>query len=146
MKTTLALFTAALTMAPHLALADSGAGTHACTPEKTAGTYGFSLTGTVFPENASGLPAGPIAATGLLILEPNGQMRGYETISFNGVIVSGVQYSGTFTVNPDCTLTLDDPGFFHNSGVIVSDGNELLVMSTDNGVITTATAKRIQKK
>ncbi|HEY8208302.1 MAG TPA: hypothetical protein VIG99_12520 [Myxococcaceae bacterium] len=142
MKTTLALFTAALVMAPHLAMADSGV----CTTEKTAGTYGFSLTGTVLPGNASGLPVGPVAATGLLVLEPNGEMHGSEQIIFNGVIVPGVQYGGTFTVNPDCTLTLEDPGFFRNYGVIVSDGNELLVMSSDTGVITTATAKRIQKK
>ncbi|HZH79074.1 MAG TPA: hypothetical protein VEY88_23810 [Archangium sp.] len=140
-----ALFTAALLTAPGFALADSTE-SKTCTPENVAGSYGLSAFGTHLPGNAAGLPPGPVTAAGVLVLEANGQLHGHETISFNGTVSSGVQYDGTYTVNPDCTITLEDPRFFHNFGVFVANRSELMLMSTDSGVLLTLTAKRIHTK
>jgi hypothetical protein len=61
----------------------------------------------------------------------------------NGVVTKGVPYSGTYHLNPDCTFTLEDPGFFTNYGIMVAGGNELLIMSTDYGMVITIQAKRL---
>lgn len=143
MKTMIALFSAALMMISHVASADPGQGAPACTPEKLAGRYGFAVSGTILPGNPAGLPQGPVVTTGVLVLDANGNMQGYETVSFNGSITKGVPFSGTYQLNADCSFTLDDPGFFTNYGVMVANGNELLIMSTDYGMIISIIAKRL---
>jgi hypothetical protein len=139
MNARLTLFALILLTTPGLALAARDA----CTMDKVAGTYGFSASGTILSPNAMGLPAGPVAATGVMTLDKHGSFHGKETMSFNGSIVSGVTFDGTYVLNPDCTLTLEVPGFFHNFGVIVAGGNEMFLMLTDNGVVATITVKRI---
>jgi len=143
MKTMLALIGAAVMMISNVALADPGQGPSACTAAKLAGRYGFTVSGVILPGNPAGLPEGPAVATGFLILDANGNMHGYETISFNGNVTKGVPYSGTYQITPDCGFTLDSPGFFTNYGVMVANGNELLIMSTDYGMVITITAKRL---
>ena len=143
MKTLLALCSAALMMTSTVASADPGVGLPACTPEKLAGRYGFSLTGIILPGNPAGLPPGPVVATGVMVLDAYGNMHGTNTLSVNGSVTKGVPFDGTYQLNPDCTFTLVDPGYFTNYGVVVANGNELLVMSTDFGMVLTSTSKRL---
>lgn len=85
-----------------LVLSGSAPGTEArsCSTANTAGKYGFTLNGVVIL--ATG--AVPIAAVGLATHESNGNVRGTEARSVGGGYADET-FSGTLTVNSDCTGT-----------------------------------------
>lgn len=68
-----------------------------CTNATGAGKWGFSTNGTI--------PAiGPVAATGIFTQDKSGAITGSQTRSLNGDIADET-FTGTATVNPDCTGT-----------------------------------------
>lgn len=71
-----------------------------CSAAKTAGKYGFTLSGVVI------LPTGPvpIAAVGRAVLDADGTASGTESRSVGGSFADET-FTGTYTVNPDCTGT-----------------------------------------
>jgi hypothetical protein len=71
-----------------------------CSTAKTAGEYGFTLTGVV------NLPTGaiPIAAVGRVTLDSNGNVSGTEARSAGGGFADET-FTGTYVVNADCTGT-----------------------------------------
>jgi hypothetical protein len=83
-----------------------------CSLTGTAGKYGFTLSGVVI------LGAGPvpIAAVGRAALDAAGNVSGTESRSVGGGFADET-FTGTYTVNPDCTgtTTLN----FYESGVLV---------------------------
>lgn len=89
----------------------------ACSVAGAAGKYGFSDSGTV-------VGIGPRVATGIFTLDVAGNLlNGKATSSLNGTIADEV-FSGTYTVNSNCTGTL---------AVTVRDpsGNLLLTITAD---------------
>jgi hypothetical protein len=142
MNAKLALVALGILTAPGLALADNDR----CSVNDIAGTYGLTASGTVLASNTRGLPVGPAVATGVMTFDKDGHFHGTEMVSFNGSIVSGVTFGGTYVLNPDCTLTLEDPAFFRNFGVLVTGGSEMFLMSSDTGVLLNITAKRLSKR
>lgn len=83
-----------------------------CSLGSSAGNFGFTLTGVVI------LPTGPvpIAAVGRAALDAAGNVSGTESRSVGGGFADET-FSGTFTVNPDCTGTATIN--FHESGQLV---------------------------
>jgi hypothetical protein len=83
-----------------LAALSPSAEARSCSAAKTAGKYGFTLTGVVI------LPTGPvpIAAIGRAVLDADGTARGTESRSVGGGFADET-FAGTYTVNPDCTGT-----------------------------------------
>lgn len=83
-----------------------------CSLHKGAGTYGFTLNGVVI------LPTGPvpIAAVGKAVLDSSGSASGTESRSVGGDFADET-FTGTFSVNPDCTgsATLN----FYEAGQLV---------------------------
>lgn len=71
-----------------------------CSTAKTAGNFGFTLSGVV------NLPTGavPIAAVGRATLDSNGNVSGTEARSVGGGFADET-FTGTYTVNADCTGT-----------------------------------------
>jgi hypothetical protein len=70
----------------------------ACSLARCAGKWSFTDQGTV-------LGIGPRTAVGIFTFDDSGNLRnGVATSSLNG-IVAPETFSGTFTVNPDCTGT-----------------------------------------
>jgi hypothetical protein len=68
-----------------------------CSLASVAGAYGFTTTGNI--------PAvGPVAATGTFTQDASGNLTGGQTRSLNGAIADET-FTGTATVNPDCTGT-----------------------------------------
>jgi hypothetical protein len=68
-----------------------------CSTASIAGKFGFTTTGSI--------PAiGPVAATGLFTQDTSGNITGTQTRSLNGDIADET-FTGTATVNPDCTGT-----------------------------------------
>ncbi len=88
------------------------ANARSCSLAGTAGKYGFTLTGVVI------LPTGPvpIAAVGRASLDAAGNASGAESRSVGGGFADET-FTGTYTVNPDCTgtATID----FFESGQLV---------------------------
>jgi|SRR6266849_2417997 len=83
-----------------------------CSLAGSAGNFGFTLTGTIL------LPTGtvPIAAVGKVTVDASGNVSGTESRSV-GEGFADETFSGTLTVNPDCTSTLTVK--FYESGQLV---------------------------
>ena len=108
-------------------------GTVTCTLEGLKGVYayygsGWNTTGTLFPTAISGEGS----ADGL------GNLKGLQTASLGGTIVS-TSYTGTYTVNSDCTgttTTTTSKGVTATSNnVLVNNGRTLFEISTATGTI-----------
>jgi len=86
--------------------------TRSCSLSDTAGKYGFTLTGVVL----LGTGPVPIAAVGRAVLDDSGNVTGTESRSVGGGFADET-FTGTYTVNPDCTgtTTLN----FYESGKLV---------------------------
>lgn len=84
-----------------------------CSMANAAGTYGFTVTGTLL------LPTGPvpIAAVGRASFNADGSFTGTEARSVGGQFANETLGPGTWTVNADCTGTLTAKVF--QSGVLV---------------------------
>jgi hypothetical protein len=86
--------TLVLSMAGTAQAADS-----ACSLARAAGTYGFTDSGTV-------VGIGPRTAVGTFTLDAAGNLlNGVATSSLNGIIADET-FSGTYTVNANCTGTI----------------------------------------
>ena len=115
------VFAAALIAnAATLARAEEGG----CSVARVAGNWSFSDSGTVFL--TAGLPVPRVAAGRFTLDHAGNLLKGVATSSLNGTIAAEA-FSGTYTVNSDCTGTLN---------IQVSDpttGAELLVatLATD---------------
>ena len=88
------------------------ANARSCSLERTAGKYGFTLTGVVLP----GTGPAPIAAVGRAVLDDTGNVTGTESRSVGGGFADET-FTGTYTVNPDCTGTTTLA--FYESGKLV---------------------------
>ena len=88
-----------------------------CSTARAAGTYGFATSGTV-------VGIGPRVSAGIVTLDAAGNVNGKATSSLNGAIADEV-FSGTYTVNSDCTTRLA-ANIFDLSG-------KLLLTVTENG-------------
>ena len=90
----LALVVGLMTLAPSLASAQEPR----CLVLKGAYTFAFSATGST--------TAGPFNGVGLTTFDGAGKWTGIESVNFNGFIVRWQAFSGTYTLNPDCTGTI----------------------------------------
>ncbi len=124
----------ALPAGPFQAAAVQAASSNRC---GAVGTYGYTGFGTVFPGNALGLPPGTASTNGTITLERNGDMSIHEVEVGDGVVVnSSASFTGTFTVNPDCTFTGSIPPLPGTAlvGVVVDNGKQLRALTTIPGV------------
>jgi len=79
----------------------------------------------------------------------DGTMTGTYTFSDNGTISHNISYTGTYTVNPDCTGTLATKDV---NGVVVHadlffgrDGEEVHFVLTDDDVVDAAFERKVGK-
>jgi len=80
-----------------------------CSLESVAGNWGITDTGTV-------VGIGPRAAVGVLTLDGAGTLvNGFATSSLNGTVAAET-FSGTYTVNANCTGTIDASIFDASTG------------------------------
>ncbi len=89
----------------------------ACSFARAAGKWGFTTSGTV-------VGIGPRASVGIFTLDAAGNLlRGKATASLNGGVTNET-FSGTYTVNPDCTgkLAID---------IFDLSGNKILTATFD---------------
>jgi hypothetical protein len=112
-----------------------------CAAATLRGSYGFSFSGFVQNDQGNNIP---FIGAGRTIADGKGNASSTITASTNGT-VSTFPWTGTYTVNPDCTGSATaTPGsggadFFF---VIVNDGEELMGMATTPGNTWTIDFKR----
>ncbi|MFN2452611.1 MAG: hypothetical protein ABR577_00135 [Pyrinomonadaceae bacterium] len=113
------------------------------------GGYGLKATGTFFlvPPTPTSPPSNPVllATVGRLVFDGSGNFTGTDSTSFGGAISQNAT-TGTYTVEPDCTGTLNVTfanGFTAaGSIVVVDEGKEIFYIETVPGTVVTGTMKR----
>jgi hypothetical protein len=112
-----------------------------CTQHSVRGDYGFSFEGT-----ASSF--GSIAAAGRLVSDGNGNLSGSYSESLGGMIIQG-NFVGTYAVNSHCIVSATLTGAIAPStwsanvkGVLVNNGEEILLVGLDPGTVITGGAKK----
>lgn len=134
---TLAVFAALIIMATTsartvpAAYAQSG-----CSVATLNGSYGFTDSG-LSKQGIHGPTKFPVAAVGVGTFDGAGNFSATVALSFDGSSSLGNSYTGTYTVNSDCTGVLTSTNGADNFAfVIVSGGAD--VLATDISVGTTA--------
>ncbi len=112
MKPSLGRLTLGILLFAALVSAAPPAHAGSCSLANSAGSYAFTLTGVVI------LPTGavPLAAVGRAVLDADGNTSGTESRSVGGGFADET-FTGTYTVNQDCTGTATLQ--FYESGVLV---------------------------
>ena len=118
-----------------------------CSLATLKGTYAQFSEGTITVP-IPGLPAPPFPAAfaGILTFDGEGNFSGQSTGSLGGVTVSNT-ITGTYDVNPDCSLSLvatTPQAVTHEAGTVVGEGRfqEVLNITTDAGVVLSDTARK----
>jgi hypothetical protein len=118
---------------------------NACNVGNLKEGYGFSVKGRNVPLAADFIITGRFSADG------RGNFTGFGKESVNGT-VDGVQFSGTYTVDPDCTgsgILVFPKSQIRISlyFVIVENGDELIILNDGPGSLESGYAKKqfIQK-
>jgi hypothetical protein len=132
-RTGLVIIFAAAVVASMSAPAQAG-DRHQCSLAGAAGNWGFTDSGTV-------VGVGPRTAVGILTLDAAGNvLNGEATSSLNGSIAAET-FSGTYTVNPDCTGTISVEIFSSGVEILVVTGNLAFDDNMDQlrGIFTSVT-------
>lgn len=111
----------------------------ACSDRSLHGGYGFKVTGTNVALNVD------FATTGRFEADGAGGITGVQIESVGGTVLT-TQFIATYRVNPDCTgsATFRFPnGLEANlSFVLVDNGNEAIIMVSDQGTVESGSAKK----
>jgi hypothetical protein len=114
-----------------------------CSVASIDGSYGFAEQGTVL---APPLML-PYATSGILTADGAGHLSGKVTVHAGGMVHLGT-FSGTYTVDPDCTFsivfTTEDNSVFHVVGTITGEGvfQESHYIYTDTNFVVSGTSKK----
>jgi hypothetical protein len=113
-----------------------------CTLKNVKGAFGATFTGTI----TAGPFAGPFAAVARIVCDGKGNCHGEGTQSLNGNILPFVDQGATYTVNPDCTGSIEvnlvggQP--IHFDFIIVNRGRELRSIQTDKDTVITGNLRQ----
>jgi hypothetical protein len=114
----------------------------ACTAASFKGAFGYTLKGFVYDTRGT---LYILAAAGRMVSNGEGAITGADAISYDGSIVKR-KYSGTYTVNEDCTGSMvfegDDTSITNASFVIVNDGKEVSLVQTDANFVVSGELKQ----
>jgi hypothetical protein len=115
-----------------------------CSEATLRGTYIYSFDGFIVGEGGE---QQPFASSGIESYDGAGTMTGIFSSSINGVIDEDVVYTGTYTVNADCTseLTTVDPvtGEAHYDQFVDPSGDEFEFVQTDEGIVVAGSERRV---
>ena len=141
MKRIAKIFTIAAVTALGLGMVPRAHAEQPCSNATLQGSFGYTSTGTLLDSYVPPPFAGPFGEIGRQNFDGQGNTAGTATLSANGNIMR-VTFSGTYTVNTDCTgstkfyvpaldTTVD-------ADLVIDDhGAELRAIVTDSGVVET---------
>ncbi len=114
-----------------------------CNAAMVAGGYSYSVNGTVF---SAGTLAGFYSIVGVLTADGVGSLSGTDTISENGQVQSGRTYTGTYSVQANCsgTMTLNYTGqqAVPFAIAVSNSGYQVGFLQMNNGTVGVGTAIR----
>jgi hypothetical protein len=116
-----------------------------CSEATLKGTYLFAQNGV----DIKGDEQRPVAVAGYEVFDGNGKVKGVDSSNFNGEITRNEHFSGTYTVNADCTGTATYSDGTRYDQFIAPDGSILtFVLTKPSEGVTSAfelqvTAKRV---
>lgn len=115
-----------------------------CTLASVRGAYGARETGTIPGPDGTRLE---IAIVSRVVFDGHGQFSGTDTASVGGQIARNETFTGTYTVNPDCTGsdtgTVKSTGLiFHEDVVLTDHARQVYIIATDPGTVLTGTATK----
>jgi hypothetical protein len=114
-----------------------------CSASMFTGGYSYNVNGTIF--NAGAL-VGYYSVVGVLTADGVGSVSGTDTISENGTVLSGRLFTGTYSVQANCsgTVTLNYVGQTPVSfSIAVSNsGSQVAFLQLSNGAVAAGTAMR----
>jgi hypothetical protein len=96
-----------------------------CSNATLKGSYGLHATGTI-------IGVGDFAAVGLFTFDGKGGLTGKLFVRANGNNFAPPEFTGTYSVNPDCTVSDSWGGSTHVS-VIVNGGKEYFILNNTLG-------------
>src|SRR5215469_4844115 len=105
--------------AQHVARAQSG-----CSIATLKGAYGLAVNGFYYSDGSQGV----YSSAGTAIADGNGSITGTDTVNIDGTPTRGRQYSGPYTINNDCSGTVnlkDSKGsVVANMDLVVTNGGK----------------------
>jgi hypothetical protein len=109
-------------------------GREGCSLETLKGGYGLTFHGfgTEGPVPTQINAFTPVAGVGVVTFDGSGNLSLSETVSRGGLIAP-LTTAGSYTVNPDCTGSLEAGRAAHLNFVIVHNVKEILAINTDQG-------------
>ena len=116
-----------------------------CSEATLKGTYLFAQNGV----EIKGDEQRPVAIAGYEVFDGNGKVKGVDSSNFNGEITRFERFSGTYSVNADCTGTVTYSDGTRYDQFIAPDGSILtFVLTKPSEGVTSAfelqvTAKRV---
>src|SRR5262249_21290843 len=112
-----------------------------CSATSLSNAYGYNFSGT-FYDNVGNLYF--YADVGVLSADGNGQLTGSDTVSKDGVIKQQRTFTGTYTVNPNCSgsakFQFSDGSNTTMDFALGNGGKAISFIDTDTNVIVTGTA------
>ena len=117
-----------------------------CSEATLKGTYLFAQNGVEIKGNSE---QRPVAIAGYEVFDGNGKVKGVDSSNFNGEITRNERFSGTYSVNADCTGTATYSDGTRYDQFIAPDGSILtFVLTKPSEGVTSAfelqvTAKRV---
>jgi hypothetical protein len=115
-----------------------------CSLETLQGTY-------IYANSAFGVEDGkrsPGAFAGQEVYYGDGTMSGVYSANLNGTIVQHILYTGTYTLNEDCTgslTTTEESGTFHYDHFVDPSGDGFSWVSTDPDVVASGFERRVSE-
>lgn len=118
-----------------------------CSNATMRGTYVMAGTGTLFPQGGAPILIGLV---GKVVYDGQGNGQVIQTASVGGVIYRQGTFTGTYSVNSDCTgsktFTSSTGQASHFDFVITPDGRTITWIVTDAGQVLTGSAVRLDNR
>lgn len=114
-----------------------------CSELTIRGTYSYTAQGTILAGSPLPVPPGPFASIGQVTLDGAGHITEHLTNdNFNGVLLPTTNYTGTYTVDDNCSGTAILTGRAPYKFTIVDGGKEIIFMLDAPGTVVTGVAKK----
>ena len=114
-----------------------------CSAASVKGSYGLAVSGFFYDVNGF---QGVYSSGGLAVADGVGGITGADTLNLDGVPTRGRQFTGTYTVNNDCTGTMNlkdmsGTAITNMDLVVTNGGKDLVLVDYDPDLILNGSAK-----
>lgn len=119
-----------------------------CSPASLNGTYAVGRQGTIVGSLGTPFPAPPFpfAEAGIATFNGAGTFFGKTTVNADGFVLTPT-FTGSYTVNPDCTGTVTVNSSLginlHNAIVVANGGQRYIETQTDQWAVVEGRVERI---